>query len=74
MAGAPASRKLKALVAGAVRLPRETLLLEGVVGLIITLLAAFVLLRWLSPAVTVILFSFVLVPYLTLVVAGQRLS
>ena len=40
---------VSALVAGAVRLARETVLLEGVVGLIITLLAAALLLRWLSP-------------------------
>jgi cation:H+ antiporter len=48
---------VSALLAGAVRLPRETVLLEGVVGLIITLLAIAVLLRWLSPAATVILFA-----------------
>ena len=44
-----------ALLAGAVRLPRETLLLEGVVGLIITLLATALLLRWLSPAAAVLI-------------------
>jgi cation:H+ antiporter len=65
---------VSALLAGAVRLPRETVLLEGVVGLIITLLAIAVLLRWLSPAATVILFALVLAPYLALVAAGQRLS
>ena len=48
---------VSALLAGAIRLPRETVLLEGVVGLIITLLAIAVLLRWLSPAATVILFA-----------------
>ena len=31
---------LSALIAGRVRLPRETLLLEGAVGLIVTVLAA----------------------------------
>ena len=40
---------LSALVTGRVRLARETLLFEGTVGLIITLLAAALLLRWLSP-------------------------
>lgn len=65
---------VSALLAGAIRLPRETVLLEGVVGLIITLLAIAVLLRWLSPAATVILFALVLAPYLALVAAGQRLS
>ena len=58
---------VSALLAGAIRLPRETLLLEGMVGLIITLLAIAVLLRWLSPAATVILFALVLAPYLALV-------
>jgi len=65
---------LSALLAGAVRLPRETLLLEGVVGLIITVLAAALLLRWLSPAVAVLLTVVVVLPYLALVVGGQRLS
>lgn len=64
---------VSALLAGAVRLPRETLLLEGLVGLIITVLATALLLRWLSPAVAVILLALVLAPYLALVIAGQRL-
>lgn len=65
---------VSALLAGAVRLPRETLLLEGVVGLIITLLATALLLRWLSPAAAVLITALVLVPYLVLVIAGQKLS
>jgi cation:H+ antiporter len=65
---------VSALLAGAVRLPRETLLLEGLVGLIITLLATALLLRWLSPAAAVILSALVVAPYLALVVAGQRLT
>jgi cation:H+ antiporter len=65
---------LSALIAGAVRLPRETLLLEGVVGLIITVLATVLLLRWLSPAGAVLLFALVVLPYVVLVVGGQRLS
>ncbi len=65
---------VSALLAGAVRLPRETLLLEGVVGLIITLLATALLLRWLSPAAAVLITALVLVPYLVLVIAGQQLS
>jgi len=65
---------MSALIAGAVRVPRETVLLEGVVGLIITVLATVVLLRWLSPAVTVLLSLLVVLPYLALVVGGQRLS
>jgi cation:H+ antiporter len=65
---------LSALLAGAVRIQRETLLLEGLVGLIITVLATVLLLRWLSPVAVVILSALVLAPYLALVVAGQRLT
>jgi cation:H+ antiporter len=65
---------LSALLAGAVRIPRETLLLEGVVGLLITVLATVLLLRWLSPAGAVLLSALVVIPYLVLVVGGQRLS
>jgi cation:H+ antiporter len=65
---------LSALVARVVRLPRETVLLEGVVGLVITLLATVLLLRWLSPAAAVLLSLLVVIPYLGLVVGGQRLS
>jgi cation:H+ antiporter len=65
---------LSALLTGAVRVARETLLLEGLVGLIITSLATVLLLRWLSPAGAALITALVLVPYLTLVIAGQRLS
>jgi cation:H+ antiporter len=64
---------VSALLAGAVRLPRETVLLEGVVGLAITLLAAALLLRWLSSAAALLLSLLVVVPYLALVIGGQRL-
>jgi cation:H+ antiporter len=64
---------LSALVTGCVRLARETLLFEGTVGLIATLLAAALLLQWLSPAEAVILFALALVPYLAIVIAGSRL-
>ena len=40
---------LSALLAGSVRVARETLIFEGTVGLLVTLLAAALLLRWLSP-------------------------
>jgi cation:H+ antiporter len=63
---------LSALLAGRVRLARETLLFEGVVGLIITLLAASLLLRWLAPAGATLLGAVVVVPYLAVVVAGPR--
>ena len=41
---------VSALITGRVRLARETLLFEGTVGLIITLLASALLLRWLRRA------------------------
>ncbi|MBV8218029.1 MAG: hypothetical protein JO325_06175 [Solirubrobacterales bacterium] len=65
---------LSGLLAGAVRVARETVLLEGVVGLVITVLATILLLRWLSPVGAVLLSLLVVVPYLALVVGGQRLS
>jgi cation:H+ antiporter len=61
------------LLAGVVRLPRETLALEGLVGLLITILAAALLFRWLSPAETVLITALVVTPYLGLVIAGARL-
>jgi len=64
---------LSALLAGAVRLPRETLALEGLVGLIITILAAVLLFGWLSPALTALITALVVAPYLTLVIAGAPL-
>ena len=64
---------LSAVLAGSVRLPREVLVLEGLVGLLITVLASALLLGWLSPAATAGLSAVVLLPYLTLVIAGARL-
>lgn len=63
---------LSALLAGSVRVARETLIFEGTVGLLITLLAAALLLRWLSPPGATVLGAFVVVPYLAVVVAGPR--
>ena len=65
---------MSALLAGGVRVARETLALEGAVGLVVTVLATVVLLRWLSPVGAVLLSLLVVVPYLALVVGGQRLS
>ncbi|HTP23201.1 MAG TPA: hypothetical protein VMJ65_26575 [Solirubrobacteraceae bacterium] len=61
---------LSALLTGRVRLPRETLVFEGAVGLVITLLAAALLLRWLSPAGATVLSVLIVAPYLAVVVAG----
>ena len=64
---------LSALLAGQVRLPREVLLLEGLVGLLVTadrrrVAAALVLAGCRRRPV-----ALVLIPYLTLVIAGARL-
>ena len=64
---------LSAVLAGSVKLPREVLVLEGTVGLVITVLAGALLLHWLSPAAAAGLSAVVLLPYLTLVIAGARL-
>jgi len=63
---------LSALVAGRVRLPREVLLIEGTVGLLVTLLAGALLLGWLAPAAAAGMSAVVLLPYLTLVIVGAR--
>jgi cation:H+ antiporter len=55
---------LSALLAGAVRLPRATLLLEGAMALAATLLAAAVLLGDLAPVIAVLLLACLGVPYL----------
>ena len=73
---------LSALIAGSVRLARETLLFEATVGLLITLIAAALLLGWLSPGVAIALGAVIVLPYLAVVIAGpsfrarhlQRLS
>jgi len=64
---------LSAVLTGRVRLPREVLALEGLVGLLITVLAGALLLQWLSAAAAAGLSAIVLIPYLTLVIAGARL-
>ena len=65
---------LSALITGRVRLARETLLFEGAVGLIMTLLAAAMLLGWLSPAGATVLGAFRWCPYLAVVIAGPELA
>jgi cation:H+ antiporter len=63
---------LSALIAGSVRLSRGTLLLEGAVGLIVTLVAAALLLGWLSAAAAAVLSAVVIFPYLFSVLTGER--
>src|SRR3984885_5460472 len=50
------------LLTGCVRIPRDTLWLEGLVGLAITVLASALLLHWVSPAAAAILTAVVLIP------------
>jgi cation:H+ antiporter len=65
---------LSALLAGAVRLRRAALVLEGAMGAAATLLAAAVLLGWLSPVAAVILLACVGIPYLALLLDGPRIA
>jgi len=64
---------VSALLAGAVVLARETLLLEGLVGLVITLIAAALLLRWLAVPVAAVLAGLAVGAYLVVVVGGYEL-
>jgi cation:H+ antiporter len=65
---------LSALLAGAVRLPRDVLLLEGLIGAPVTLTVAAVLLGWLAPLAALILMTCVLGPYLLLLIHGPPSS
>jgi cation:H+ antiporter len=62
---------LSALITGAVRLPREVLVLEGTTGLLITILAGALLLGWLSPGVAASGTALVVIPYLMLVLGAR---
>jgi cation:H+ antiporter len=64
---------LSGVLAGRVCLPRATLLVEGLAGVAITLVAAGVLLRWLSAPAAAGLGAVVLMPYLVLVIRGPKL-
>jgi cation:H+ antiporter len=63
---------LSALLTGHVRLTRHDLLLEGTVGLLVTVVAGALLLGWLSPGVAAGSSALVLIPYLVLVLASAR--
>jgi cation:H+ antiporter len=63
---------LSALVAGGVRLSRAALAFEGTVGVLVTLLAAGVLLNVLTALTGAVLAVVVLVPYVLLVIGGGR--
>ena len=65
---------LSAMLTGRVRVVRETLILEGGVGLAVTAIGITLLLGAVSPILAVTLLACVLVPYLALVIAGPRLA
>ncbi|HEY2397908.1 MAG TPA: hypothetical protein VGH78_02850 [Solirubrobacteraceae bacterium] len=61
---------LSAVLAGVVRVTRPALALEGTVAVLVTLIAAGVLLEALAPAVGLVLLLAVIVPYLLIVLAA----
>jgi len=63
---------LSALLTGRVRLAPTVLLLEGTVGLLITVVAGALLLGWFSPGVAAGSSALILIPYLVIVIAGVR--
>jgi cation:H+ antiporter len=65
---------LSAVLAGHVRLRRETLVLEGGVGLFVTLLASALVVGFLSPALAAVALTCVLVPYVALLLRGSSLA
>lgn len=62
------------LLTGCVQVPRNTLLLEGIVGLAVTAIVIALLLGWLPVAAAVILLACVVAPYVVLVVGGYDLA
>jgi len=64
---------LSAIIAGSVRLPRETLWLEGLTGSAATLLAVAVLLGWIPAVPAILALACVLIPYVALIARGPRL-
>src|SRR5690242_15471226 len=60
------------LLAGCVALPRATMLLEGLPGLVVTLIAVALLLQWIGAGLAAVLAVLVIVPYLVLVIGGGR--
>ena len=66
---------LSALLAGAVTLSREALLLEGGVGLLVTVVAGALILGWIGAAIALVLMAALLIPYLlALLVGPERLA
>jgi cation:H+ antiporter len=65
---------LSALLAGGVRVARETLIVEGSIGLAVTAIGIALLLGALSAILAVVLLACVLAPYLAVVIAGPGLA
>jgi cation:H+ antiporter len=63
---------LSAVLCGRIRIQREALAVEGVVGVAATLVAGALLLKLIPAWVAVVLLAAVLVPYLTLLSLGPR--
>lgn len=61
---------VSAVLAGSVRLSREALWLEGLVGALATITTAAVLCGWLAPLPAVVVLACVLVPYVFLLLCG----
>ena len=59
-----------ALLCGSIRIRREALAVEGVVGLAATLVAGSLVLGWIDAWVALVLLAVVLVPYVTLLALG----
>lgn len=63
---------LSAILAGLVSVRRESLVVEGAVGLAVLLVAAALIVGWLPPAAAVAIIVVVLVPYVTVLALGPR--
>ena len=63
---------LSAILAGLVRVRRESLVVEGAVGLAVLLVAAALIVGWLPPAAAVAIIVVVLVPYVSVLALGPR--
>jgi cation:H+ antiporter len=61
------------LLAGSVLLPRQALLVDGLIGAAITLIAAAVLLRWISPLAAATVAGCTLLVYLVILIEGAQL-
>src|SRR5437763_10933908 len=62
---------ISGVLAGYVKLPRATMLLEGMPAAAVTVIAGGVLLGWVSAPVGAVLAALVLMPYLAIVVGGR---